>query len=78
MVVDFITARFHIDVSFSPQIVNFIFIIYYTVEQILLLVCMGWRRFRYHTSHLLDLIIVFLLCVSMDFIVYSNVLMNIT
>lgn len=46
------------------RIVNFIFIIYYTVEQILLLVCMGWRRFRYHMSNLLDLIIVFLLCIS--------------
>lgn len=46
------------------RIVNFIFILYYTIEQILLLLCMGWRRFRYHTSHILDLIIVLLLCVS--------------
>ena len=64
---------------YVEQIVNFIFILYYMVEQTLLLVCMGWRRFKYHASHMLDLIIVLLLCVSnfaSEVIVYLHFLIK--
>ncbi|XP_060606979.1 two pore channel protein 2-like [Ruditapes philippinarum] len=46
------------------RIINFLFIIYYVVEQSLIILCMGWRRYRYSWANLYDGSIVVILLLS--------------
>ncbi|XP_053395996.1 two pore channel protein 2-like [Mercenaria mercenaria] len=46
------------------RIINFLFIIYYVVEQSLIILCMGWRRYRYSWANLYDGAIVVILLLS--------------
>lgn len=46
------------------QIINFLFVVYYAGEQTLILVCMGWRRYKYSWASLYDGTIVLILLVS--------------
>lgn len=46
------------------RIINFLFILYYVVEQSLIIACMGWRRYYYSWANIYDGVIVAILLVS--------------
>ncbi|KAL4232888.1 Two pore calcium channel protein 2 [Mactra antiquata] len=46
------------------RIINFLFILYYVVEQSLIVICMGWRRYKYSWSNIYDGSIVLILLLS--------------
>ncbi|WAR08434.1 TPC2-like protein [Mya arenaria] len=48
----------------QKEIMNFLFILYYMVEQGLILACMGFRRYRYSWANIYDGSIVLLLLIS--------------
>ncbi|WAR08383.1 TPC2-like protein [Mya arenaria] len=49
---------------YQEKIMNFLFILYYMVEQGLILACMGFRRYRYSWANIYDGSIVLLLLIS--------------
>ncbi|KAK3582045.1 hypothetical protein CHS0354_025650 [Potamilus streckersoni] len=45
------------------RIINFLFILYYVIEQVFIFVSLGWRRYAWYRSHIFDGIIVAILAV---------------